>query len=192
MKTFLIVLILIFSFQSISKADDISEFEIEGMSIGDSLLEYATINKINLGKRDYYNDKEFSVVELYPYDFIEKKETYDLLQFHFKTNDKNKIIHSLSGIVSYKNNMKNCYKDLEINYNDVVSIFDNWKNLGKETYDHNNGEGKITDYVLENDSRDEIQIACYDYFNDDEDEDHFRISLRTFEYRVWLLTKAYK
>lgn len=192
MRIFLTAIILIFNLKTWTKAGDIGDFEIEGMSVGSSLLEYASINKINSGKRDYYNNKEFSVVELYPDDFKEKKETYDLIQFHFKTNDKNKIIQSISGIVSYKNNMKNCYIDLENNYNDVVSIFDNWKNLGKETYDHNNGEGKITDYVLENDSRDEIQIACYDYFNDDEDEDHFRISLRTFEYRVWLLTKAYK
>ena len=39
-KIFLSVLILIFSYQSWTKADDISDFEIEGMSIGDSALEY--------------------------------------------------------------------------------------------------------------------------------------------------------
>jgi len=34
MRVFISVLVLIFSFQSWTKADDISEFEIEGMSIG--------------------------------------------------------------------------------------------------------------------------------------------------------------
>ena len=38
MRVFIIVLVLIFSLQSWTKADDISDFEIEGMSIGDSLL----------------------------------------------------------------------------------------------------------------------------------------------------------
>jgi hypothetical protein len=44
---------------------------------------------------------------------------------------------------------------------------------------------------LENKSRDEIQIACYDYFDDKKNQDHFRIALRTFDYRVWLYDKAY-
>ena len=40
MRVFIAVLVLIFSFQSWTKADDIRDFEIEGMSIGDSLLDY--------------------------------------------------------------------------------------------------------------------------------------------------------
>ena len=41
-----ICIILIFSSQSLTKADDISEFEIEGMSIGDSALHYFTNNEV--------------------------------------------------------------------------------------------------------------------------------------------------
>ena len=41
-RVFLSVLILIFSLQSWTKADDIRDFEIEGMSIGDSALDYFT------------------------------------------------------------------------------------------------------------------------------------------------------
>ena len=40
MKRLLLILILTLSFQSWSKADDIRDFEIEGMSIGDSLLDH--------------------------------------------------------------------------------------------------------------------------------------------------------
>ena len=47
MRVFLSVLILIFSLQSLIKADDISDFEIEGMSIGDSLLDFFSEEKIN-------------------------------------------------------------------------------------------------------------------------------------------------
>ena len=42
-----LVLVLIFSLQSWTKADDISEFEIEGMSIGDSLLDYFDLADMN-------------------------------------------------------------------------------------------------------------------------------------------------
>ena len=47
MRVFITVLVLIFCFQSLTKADDISDFEIEGMSIGDSLLDYFTEREIN-------------------------------------------------------------------------------------------------------------------------------------------------
>jgi len=45
MKRLLLILILTFSFQTWTKADDIRDFQIEGMSVGDSLL-------------DYFNEKE--------------------------------------------------------------------------------------------------------------------------------------
>ena len=40
MKIFLSVLIVFFSLQSWTKANDIRDFEIEGISIGDSLLDF--------------------------------------------------------------------------------------------------------------------------------------------------------
>ena len=191
MRNFLLIFILTLSFQSWTKADDIRDFQIEGMSIGDSLLDFATVGKINLGERKYYNDNKYTVTELYPDDFKIKKYTYDRFQFDFKEKDNKKIIKTFSGVVSYKHNIKDCYEKLDQVYKDVVSIFNTWDDLGKETYNHTGSGGKITDYVLVNKSRDEIQIACYDYFDDKINQDHFRISLRTFEYRVWLQEKAY-
>mgnify|MGYP000722043315 CR=1 FL=1 len=46
MRVFIIVLVLIFSLQSWTKADDIRDFQIEGMSIGDSLLDYFNEDEI--------------------------------------------------------------------------------------------------------------------------------------------------
>ena len=46
MKIFLTVIFLIFNLQSWTKADDIRDFEIEGMSIGDSLLDYYSKEKL--------------------------------------------------------------------------------------------------------------------------------------------------
>ena len=39
MKRLLLILILTFSFQTLTKADDIRDFEIQGLTLGDSLLE---------------------------------------------------------------------------------------------------------------------------------------------------------
>jgi len=46
MRIFLLVLILIFSLQPYTKADDIRDFEIEGMSVGDSLLDHFSKKEI--------------------------------------------------------------------------------------------------------------------------------------------------
>ena len=55
MRIFLLVLFIIFSYQSWTKADDISEFEIDGMSIGDSLLKYMSINDIKKAEQNKIN-----------------------------------------------------------------------------------------------------------------------------------------
>ena len=46
MRNILFIFLLILSFQSWSKADEMSDFEIEGMSIGDSLLNFYSVNEI--------------------------------------------------------------------------------------------------------------------------------------------------
>ena len=50
MKRLLLILILTFSFQSWTKADDIRDFQIEGISIGDSLLDYMSAKEIEKNK----------------------------------------------------------------------------------------------------------------------------------------------
>ena len=49
MRIFLSVLILILSLQSWTKADDIRDFEIEGTSIGDSLINHFKENEVKNG-----------------------------------------------------------------------------------------------------------------------------------------------
>ena len=59
MRVFLAVLVLIFSLQSWTKADDIRNFQIEGMSIGDSLLDYFSEDKIKDSiVKDSYKHKD--------------------------------------------------------------------------------------------------------------------------------------
>ena len=55
MKILLTVLIFIFSFQTLTRAEDIRDFEIEGMSIGDSALKFISEEEIvkNIRKDAY-------------------------------------------------------------------------------------------------------------------------------------------
>ena len=98
MKRLLIILILIFSFQSLTKADDISEFEIEGMSIGDSLLDYMTVGEINNELSEFvsfsWTDKKFQRVWKFDGSF----EIYDYVAMVIKPNDSEYKIYAISGM----------------------------------------------------------------------------------------------
>ena len=54
MKRLLTILILIFTLQTPSQADDIRDFQIEGMSIGDSLLDYFSKEDLKNFDKTYY------------------------------------------------------------------------------------------------------------------------------------------
>ena len=66
----IIILTLFFNFQSLTKAENISDFEIEGISIGDSLLDYLSekeiIAEIEINKPSYnYLNDDFGEVYLF-------------------------------------------------------------------------------------------------------------------------------
>ncbi len=54
-KKYFIIIILIFSLQSLTKADDISELEIEGMSINQSLLSFMSEDEIKESSGWWYD-----------------------------------------------------------------------------------------------------------------------------------------
>ena len=99
MKRLLLVLILTLSFQTLTKADDIRDFEIEGMSIGDSALKYFSKREIKMNKKNWYKDTKFYGVQI-----TSQSEKFDAIQLHFKTGDKTYIIHSVGGLIDFSNN----------------------------------------------------------------------------------------
>ena len=64
MKKLLGILVLGLLLITPSQAEDISEFEIEGMSIGDNLADYINNKKIEYYEiADYFKDNEFTLYE---------------------------------------------------------------------------------------------------------------------------------
>ena len=117
MKVFITVLILIFSLQSWTKADDIRDFQIEGMSVGDSLLDYYSKDKIIDGKiNDKYKSKKFYQIAIEDNKF----ENYEEMIFHLKANDNNFIIHSMSGTIAIEINK--CLKKRNTKYNNIPMV----------------------------------------------------------------------
>ena len=99
MKRLFLILILTFSLQSWTKADDIRDFEIEGFSVGDSLLDYYSEAEINSKYKNYhYSSKKYYQIRI-----DRNINQYELVTVHLKDKDKKYIIHNISGVIEYKN-----------------------------------------------------------------------------------------
>tara|TARA_B100001027_G_scaffold115822_1_gene79936 strand:- start:283 stop:867 length:585 start_codon:yes stop_codon:yes gene_type:complete len=126
LRIILITFALIFSLQSWSKADDIKEFEIEGMSIKDSLLDYFSENeiekKINSGNTFFYNKDYMSISLSYK---TGKFKVYDDVGAILKQNDKQYKIYSLEGtLIIESENIEDCYKKQNSIAKEIEKIID--------------------------------------------------------------------
>ena len=194
MKKLLPILILIFTLQTPSWADDIRDFQIEGMSIGDSLLDYFSEKDIKSSVfKTTYKSKKYTKVEFY-----DRTKLYDGLQFYFKKNDKKYIIHVLSAHLKYEYNIEDCFKKQDEIIEEVLALFKNTKNYRK-TLTHKadkSGKSKVYAFFLDFSSGDSGRIDCNDYSKKIEKkygwEDNLRIALVSSEFRKWLRTEGFK
>ena len=136
MRIFLSVLILIFSFQSWTKADDISEFELEGISVGDSLLEHFSQKKIKnfVNYDNLPSDMKFRIAEFYS-EKDYQMEVYEIMQVYYKPEDKKFIIFALNGNLYCKNDSW-CNKKYENIIEDVSKNFSNSNDAIRDEIKH--------------------------------------------------------
>ena len=201
MRVFITVLILIFSLQSWTKADDISDFEIEGVSVGDSLLrlldEKTILSKLEETK-DLYNwkkDNKFGEVYIY-----EGFDTYEYLTFFVKLNDRNYKIYAIFGEVDINNNIKKCDKyKKKISY-ELSQLFPNLKS-NEGDYElsgaDKSGKSKATYYNWIFNKKDIIEITCYDYDKavqqvENLNLDSLDIGIMSYELFEWLFAPRAK
>jgi len=162
MRIFFAIIICLISLQSLAKADDISEFEIEGMSIGDSLLNYMTVNEIQSNKRNYVpNTSKYYVTS-----FNDLKD-YETLDIYLKRNDNKYIIKSVIGFVFL--DFQKCKIKLNSVSKEIDQLFSNIKKVDLGLVNHNydktgnSKEYQIT-YLINNAYDDDhIRIQCTDW-----------------------------
>ena len=191
MRVFIAVLVLIFSFQSWIKADDISDFEIEGMSIGDSALDYFSEEKINsnIGEIQYKSDK-FYYVDI---EDSKKFENYDVIQFHFKKNDNKYIIYSISG--NSKMEIKSCLNKQKEIYEEISELFTDIEkyDAGKRKHPGDeSGKSFTYDMYFQFKSKDVIAVSCYELSEKYSSSDKLLIAIDTKEFNDFLNNEAHK
>ena len=123
LSTYLFLILLSFSIPSYG--DDIKEFEIEGISIGESLLEYLSkeqiISEIEVNKPTYnYLNEDFGEVYLF-----ESSDKYYALSFMVKPKDKYFNIYSVTGLIDYDNKIEQCFTKKKEIVKEFSLIFNN-------------------------------------------------------------------
>ena len=194
MKKLLGIVVLVLLLSLSVKADDIKEFEIEGMSIGDSLLKFYNNDRIIeriKNQPQYYKDNEYILLT-----FIDKTENYDGFKFHIKSDDTNYIIYMASGFKEM--NFEKCNAKKNEISNQLEEMFG--KNsrkdgsIQKHSYDKTgNSVGIQTAFQISNGR---IRVLCMDWSEKITKEktwsDKLTIEMYTSEFRNWLNKKAYK
>ena len=207
MRVFIAVLVLIFSFQSLTKADYISDFEIEGISLGDSLLDHFNEKQIEKEINSEYTfrykkNKFLKIGVGYGEGFhLEKKiDNYDDIGITLKTNDKKYLIYGLHGRIFCDEGIDECFSkqkdivfDLKNFLGNKVKI-DVWEDYYRS--DKTN-KSKVygTDLIFEN-SGEIMSVTVYDYSNKFTEEtkfyDHTSLTIFSNELYDFIQNEAYK
>ena len=187
-KRFLIIIVLIFNLPNSSIADDIQDFQIEGISIGDSALDYFSEKDIKKNTKNWYKKKDFTHVENNNYPFF---KDYYAIDFNFETGDSEYKIQGLSGIIDYRNkSMSKCKKQLKEIFNEISIMFPKWKKAAISTNPMGSdpsGKSKDTWAGFFSDQGN-ITIGCMDYSKETfpNKMDHLDVSIRTKEFNQFL------
>ena len=183
MKRLLLILILMFSFQSWAKADDIRDFEIEGISIGDSALDFFSKDQIESRNKTWYPSKEYFLIYFPKYN--DSKE-YDQVSLSLKNGDMNYEIKALGGTILYKENIEECYSKKDKIVKDLSAVFKDItdkKDVGtfKLSGDASGKSNATTvNFFFKNDSL--ISVQCKDWSKEMEYWDRLKVTLVSKEY----------
>tara|TARA_B100001540_G_scaffold274768_1_gene260464 strand:- start:17 stop:607 length:591 start_codon:yes stop_codon:yes gene_type:complete len=187
MKTFLILVVLFLSSSVV--AEDISDFEIEGMSVGDNIQDHFSKNQLEKFYISY--GKKHTGVEVYSNEGINhpryfKLQTYDGMQVHY--DDKSKKIIGIFGAIDFPDDISGCLKKLneikpKIESVTRSTIVRKKENINIKHWRDKSGKSYTTGvyYYFKNDHQ--IRLACYDWSEVMEPRiDHLRIGIYLKKY----------
>ena len=193
MRFFLPVLLLIFIFQFSSKANDISELEVEGISIGDSLLKIMNEKEIIADMSPMYKNKKFLTFIYF------NTEIYDAIHFSFYANDNNYTVNSIEAKIIFKYDIKNCLKkqkEITKDISEIIGSYTTYYPIDKQVR-KSDPSGKSFMYAeafLFKQDESMIQIYCTDWSEEFENKnwhDELKVSIWSDAFSNFLEYEAY-
>ena len=177
--------LVLLSISTLSYADDYGDFEIDGMSIGDSLLKHYSIDQILNARNydDYPSDMKFRIIDIYA-----DNRLYDGMQFYHKPNDKNFIIQSLNGRKIYKN-INDCYiekKKLESELSVSFASAEKYEQKKEKHKDDPTGRSTYTITFFTFDSGGRASVSCYDWSKESNNPKTIAVSIQSKLVADWV------
>ena len=173
--------------QSWAKADDISDYEIEGLSIGDSLLNHFSVNEIKNFENydDLPSDMSFRIIEIFSNEM--KMDLYDTVQIYYKPNDKAFKIHGVNGGL-FCDTKKKCINQYNKIKSDISKLFED--NLKKDDFngkhiDDDTGQS-VYEYIVYYHPKGEIAVGYTDWAKHMNYNDNVSIDITTQEVSNWV------
>jgi hypothetical protein len=198
----LTIISIIFSYCNTAQSNDIRDFEINGVNIGDSLLDYFTKEEIeNSTKTNYPNQKFYDI------HISAESDQYDQLTYTVKNGDNYFIIEQLSGDKFYyqTDSDKNidkmhlaCLKQKMKLVNNLKICFQLIRKLIMNTIYKTVDDGKsfsvVTDFNFDDGSA--IRIYCNKFTKETINQRNFfnglSVSISPIKILNWLDNEAYK
>ena len=179
----LYLFLILFTLPTPSQADDIRDFQIEGMSVGDSALDYFSKSEIENNKVfevEQKNNKEVSRYYIY-----KNTGNYDYMTASFKTNDKQYKIIELSGFINLS--FKDCKKKRKNIDKELKLLFENLeREKSGDLKHHLDKSSKVNHIVYWFNNNEYISLTCYDWSKKSGYEDQLRLEIYNSEYMEWL------
>jgi hypothetical protein len=192
MKKILAIIILGLCFITPSQADDIKDFQIEGISILDSLTKFISkgeILKTKKSSQDVYKSDLFYSVTFFKNDAFDLKN-FDEIQFHLEKNDSLFKIHALTG-AKYISDKGKCLKEFNNAKKDLDNLFKGAKKFKKDNYEHASQRGFIYKHIVYQLDGGKISVKCDKWDKDIGIKDSLVFDIYSKKISNWLNTKAY-
>ncbi len=184
----LYLFLILFTLPTPSQANDIRDFQIEGMSIGDSALDYFSEDELKNANVESYKDKKFLMLGIW-----KEYKIYDVLQIYVKPNDSKYEIYGIAGVIAYSDNLEACYKKMDEIANNFSVIF---KNLKKQDHgrlinpvesDPYGGTYNLVSFDFTDRSR--MQVSCNDWSEKSAIFDSVKVEIFSREVSIYLASK---
>ena len=178
MKKLLLIIILTISFQSLANADDIRDFEIEGLSIGQSLLNFMSKDEIVNDITYIYKNEKYGTI------FFNNPLLYDNVQITIRTDDKKFIIHGISAILYYDDKYSECLLKKETLTNELKNLINpETKTQSKDNIKRNlrydpSGRSIWSYFAFYFDNGEAAQVFCTDWIEELTIEKNWRDNLK--------------
>ena len=186
--------LLLFTLQAPSWADDIQDFEIEGISIGDSALDYFTEQEIfnSIQSDQYPSSDKYYIVQLHT---IKSLEVYEGLNISIKKDDKKYIIAHIQASTFYNDeDFKNCFKQ-KANIEEELSVtLENFEIVKRDFISNYDKSGLSKHYATQYYIGEipVVAVKCMDWSEKVSLEKTLSVSIYSEEFAKWLLNEAHK